>query len=114
MTFITRKKIGNKVFGSMSNITQTDPTQIVQIPEYRTNGEEFILVKDVDSCKIILDQSNTEHVVIKALTKVLITPFIGLIDEQYDEILIDKGSCVEFFRVDGNWYIISSDGLKLE
>ena len=39
---------------------------------------------------------------------------MGQIDEQYDEILIDKGSCVEFFRVDGNWYIISSDGLKLE
>jgi hypothetical protein len=114
MTFITRKKIGNKVFGSMSNMTQTNPIQIIQIPEYRTNGEEFILVKDVDNCKIILDQSNTEHVVIKALTKVLITPFIGLIDEQYDEILIDKGSCVEFFRVDGSWFIISSDGLKLQ
>ena len=114
MTFITRKKIGNKLFGSMSNLNTSDPIQIVTTPEYRTNGEEFILVKDVPNSKIILDQSNTEHIVIKALTKVLIVPFMGLIDEQYDEILIDRGAAVEFFRVDGNWYILSSDGLKLE
>jgi hypothetical protein len=114
MTFITRKKIGNKLFGSMSNLNTSNPIQIVTTPEYRTNGEEFILVKEVPNSKIILDQSNTEHIVIKALTKVLIVPFMGLIDEQYDEILIDKGAAVEFFRVDGNWYILSSDGLKLE
>ena len=114
MTFITRKKIGNKLFGSMSDINTTNPVQTITIPEHRTNGEEFILVKDVPNCKIILDQSNTEHIVIKALTKVLIVPFMGLIDEQYDEIMIDKGACAEFFRVDGNWLIISSDGLKLE
>jgi hypothetical protein len=114
MTFITRKKIGNKLFGSMSNLNTSDPIQIVTTPEYRTNGEEFILVKDVPNSKIILDQTSTEHIVIKALTKVLIVPFMGLIDEQYDEILIDRGAAVEFFRVDGNWLIISSDGLKLE
>ena len=114
MTFITRKKIGNKLFGSMSNLNTSDPIQIVTTPEYRTNGEEFILVKDVPNSKIILDQTSTEHIVIKALTKVLIVPFMGLIDEQYDEILIDRGAAVEFFRVDGNWYILSSDGLKLE
>jgi hypothetical protein len=114
MTFITRKKIGNKLFGSMSDINTTNPVQTISLPEHRTNGEEFILVKDVPNCKIILDQSSTEHIVIKTLTKVLIVPFMGLIDEQYDEILIDKGACAEFFRVDGNWYVISSDGLKLE
>ena len=114
MTFITRKKIGNILYGSMSNLNTSNPIQIVTTPEHRTNGEEFILVKNVPNSKIILDQSNTEHIVIKALTKVLIVPFMGLIDEQYDEILIDKGAAVEFFRVDGNWYILSSDGLKLE
>ena len=114
MTFITRKKIGNRLFGSMSNLNTSSPIQTVTIPEHRTSGEEFILVKDVPNCKIILDQSSTEHIVIKALTKVLIVPFMGLIDEQYDEILIDRGAAVEFFRVDGNWYILSSDGLKLE
>jgi hypothetical protein len=114
MTFITRKKIGNKLFGSMSNIPNKPAIQTIIIPEYRTNGEEFILVKNVDYCKIVLDQNTTEHIVIKTLTKVLIIPMMGQIDEQYDEILIDKGACVEFFKVDNNWYIISSDGLKLE
>lgn len=114
MTFITRKKIGNKLFGSMSNLPSQPPIKTVEIPEYRTNGEELILVKDVDYCKILLDQNTTEHIVIKTLTKVLILPMIGQIDEQYDEILIDRGAAVEFFRVDGGWYILSSDGLKLE
>ena len=114
MTFITRKKIGNKLFGSMSNLPNQPAIQTITVPEHRTNGEELILVKDVDYCKILLDQNTTEHVVIKTLTKVLILPMMGQIDEQYDEILIDKGACVEFFRVDGGWYIISSDGLKLE
>jgi len=115
MTFITRTKIGgNKLFGIMSDLPSKPAIQTITIPEHRTNGEEFILVKDVPNCKIILDQSSTEHIVIKALTKVLIVPFMGLIDEQYDEILIDRGAAVEFFRVDGNWYILSSDGLKLE
>ena len=114
MTFITRKKIGNKLFGSMSNLPNQPAIQTITIPEYRTNGEELILVKDVDYCKILLDQNTTEHIVIKALTKVLILPMMGQIDEQYDEIIIDRGACVEFFRVDGNWLIISSDGLKLE
>jgi hypothetical protein len=114
MTFITRTKIGNKLFGVMSDIPNKPAIQTITIPEYRTNGEEFILVKDVENCKIILDQNTTEHIVIKTLTKVLILPIMGQIDEQYDEILIDKGACVEFFRVDNNWYIISSDGLKLQ
>jgi hypothetical protein len=114
MTFITRKKIGNILYGSMSNLNTSNPIQTVTVPEHRTNGEEFILVKNVPNSKIILDQSSTEHIVIKALTKVLIVPFMGQIDEQYDEILIDRGAAVEFFRVDGNWYILSSDGLKLE
>ena len=114
MTFITRTKIGNKLFGSMSNLNTTNPIQTVTVPEHRTTGEEFILVKDVPNCKVILDQSSTEHVVIKALTKVLIVPFMGLIDEQYDEILIERGAAVELFRVDGNWYILSSDGVKLQ
>jgi len=114
MTFITRKKIGNRLFGSMSNLNTSSPIQTITTPEHRTNGEEFILVKDVDYCKILLDQNTTEHIVIKTLTKVLILPMMGQIDEQYDEIVIDRGAAVEFFRVDGNWYILSSDGLKLE
>ena len=34
-------------------------------------------------------------------------------DEEYDELFIDKGACVEFRFCAGVWYIISSDGLKM-
>jgi hypothetical protein len=48
----------------------------------------------------------------KALTNVLILTSAGKIDEEFDEILISKGACVEFVFSSGNWYIMSSDGLK--
>jgi hypothetical protein len=48
------------------------------------------------------------------MTKVLIVPLIGKIDDEYDEILIDKGACVEFQFIENGWYIMSSDGLKIE
>ena len=38
---------------------------------------------------------------------------MGKIDDEYDEILIDRGACVEFAYVAGGWYILSSDGLKM-
>jgi hypothetical protein len=62
----------------------------------------------------VLDSTTTTYIKIKALTNVIIIPFIGKIDEEYDEILINKGACVEFYNVEGNWYILSSDGIKLE
>jgi hypothetical protein len=34
-------------------------------------------------------------------------------DEEWDEIALDKGSCVEFIFINQNWYILSSDGLKI-
>ena len=34
------------------------------------------------------------------------------IDEEYDEVVVDKFACIEFRFVGGNWYILSSDGLK--
>ena len=53
MTFITRTKIGNKLFGAMSDLPNRAAIKTITIPEHRTNGEEFILVKDIDYCKII-------------------------------------------------------------
>ena len=117
-----RKQIGDKVFiGDKDTQTlqavklfqKTDVRLIVREPNYITNGEEFILVKDVEQSKITLNSDTTEYIVIKTLTKVLIVPSKNKIDEYYDEILIDKGACVEFLMMDNVWYIISSDGLKL-
>ena len=74
----------------------TSETAVVSEPFYETHGEACIVI----------------HTVIKAMTKVLIVPDIGRIDEDYDELLIERGACVEFRFCAGVWYIISSDGLK--
>ena len=79
---------------------------------YQTNGEECIIVRGSDSVTVKLDSISTDHVVIKAITHIIIIPDIGKIDEEFDEITCDKGSCIEFRFCNGNWYILSSDGLK--
>lgn len=105
--FATEKYIGNRrVVSSQSAIVSDDL--------FTTTGEDYVVIKKVDHCKVKLDSITTDHITIKALTKVLIIPDKGLIDEEYDEVFIDKGACVEFVFCVDNWYIVSSDGLKLD
>ena len=80
---------------------------------YKTNGEYAIVIKGVDFCELILNSETSDHVVVKALTRVLIKPDKNKIDEEYHEVEINKGACVEFYFMGGSWYILSSDGLKL-
>jgi hypothetical protein len=86
---------------------------VVSEPEYKTNGEYAIVITGIANCKIKLDSITTDRVKIKAMTNVLIIPDIGSIDEEWDEISVDKGACIEFVFINKNWYILSSDGLKL-
>jgi hypothetical protein len=122
---ITRKTINDRRFlGNtlieIENTEETENTELIPMKkiitesDYRTNGEILLVIKDVESCNIILDSNTTEHIIIKALTKVFIRSSSGKIDEYYDEIFIDWGACVEFYLLENNWYIVSSDGLKLE
>ena len=90
----------------------TSEISVVSELDYRTNGESCIIVRGVLESVIILDSRTTDHVVIKSMTKVTIKPDTGKIDEDYDELVADKYSCIEFRYVNGNWYILSSDGLK--
>jgi hypothetical protein len=117
-----KKIVGEKHFKSVNDysdnssiipINNNDMIKVIDTPEYRTRGESILLIKDVDTCKIILDSTNTFSIKIKTLTKVVIIPFMGKIDDEYDEIFIDKGACVELYFMSGGWYILSSDGLKL-
>jgi hypothetical protein len=85
---------------------------VVSESTYKTNGENCIIVRGVTQSVIILDSSNTDHVVVKSMTNLIILPDVGLIDEEYDEVVVDKFACIEFRFVGGNWYILSSDGLK--
>ena len=90
----------------------TSEISMVSELDYRTNGEEFIIVKGITFSVFILDSKNTDHVVIKSMTHLTIKPDVGKIDEDYDELVMDKFACVEFRFVGGTWYILSSDGLK--
>ena len=109
--FVSRKKVGDKEF---YNNSQRSPKKIVSEPSYTTNGEDFILVKGIEKSHVILNNSNTEHIIIKSLTNVVISCTENKIDEEYQEIIIGKGACVEFYLLENNWYIVSSDGLKLD
>lgn len=91
---------------------ETSEISVVSESEYRTNGESCIIVRGVLKSVIILDSMTTDHIVVKSMTNVTIKPEVGKIDEEYDEIITDKYACVEFRFVGGNWYILSSDGLK--
>ncbi len=96
-------------------ILKTNPMKkIINNLEYRTNGEILIVIKDVEACHLTLDSNTTERIIVKAFTKVYIRPIFGKIYEYYDEIFIDLGACVEFYSLENNWYIVSSDCLKLE
>jgi len=102
-TSSTRIINGNKI--------ETSESAVVSNSTYETNGEYVIIVTGVEKCEIILNSTNTDHVVVKAMTNVLVKAD-ALIDEQFEEVEMDKGACVEFKKVNMFWYILSSDGLK--
>ena len=91
---------------------ETSEMALISEREYNTNGEECIIVKNVPNSTIILDSKTTDHIVVKSLTNVTIKPDVGKIDEEFDEVFADKYACIEFRFCTGNWYILSSDGLK--
>ena len=93
-------------------VINTSEVSLVSEREYHTNGEECIIVRGVSESVITLDSKTTDHIVVKAMTMITIKPDIGKIDEDYDEIVMDKYSCIEFRFCGGSWYILSSDGLK--
>ena len=89
----------------------TSDVAVVTNSKYTTNGESAIVIKGVELCELFLNSKTTDHVVIKALTRVDVTAD-SLIDEEFDIIELDKGACVEYRKIGDFWYILSSDGLK--
>ena len=90
----------------------TSEISVVSELDYRTNGESCVIVTGIPFSVVVLDSRTTDHVVVKSMTQLTIRPDMGKIDEDYDEIVMDKYACVEFRFVGGTWYILSSDGLK--
>ena len=115
MPIIKNKPVRKTVFrGERSLNLDTFETVIVSDEIYKTNGENLLIIKDVAQTKVKLDSTTTEKIKIKTLTNCTIIPDIGRIDEDWDEIYIGRGACVELQFVNGIWYILSSDGIKLD
>jgi hypothetical protein len=96
-------------------VIEVKPTEIKKIisePSYTVENESLLIIKDVEYSEITLNSEN-DKITIKSLTQCLIKSDVGVIDEEWDELLLEKGACVQFEFVEGNWYILSSDGLKL-
>ena len=93
-------------------VLKTSEITVVTDSQYKTNGELLILCRTNENIEIILDNTNTDHVIIKSMTNTKIKPLTGKIDEEFDEINIEKGASVELYLVFNNWYVVSSDGLK--
>ena len=87
--------------------------KIISNSSYTTGEEVLLIVKDVEYSEVILNSSVNQKITIKSLTSVLIKSDVGSIDGEWDELLLEKGACVQFQFVEGNWYILSSDGLKM-
>lgn len=94
-------------------IKPVDKYKIITDEVYTTGDEEFLIVKGVEHSTITLNSELSPKITVKSLTTVLIKSDVGLIDEDWDELLLERGACVKFRFVGGNWYIVSSDGLKM-
>jgi len=117
---LVRKKIGVVKYQTHSFV---EPKVVIEKPVevhkiisdsvYTTNDETFLIVKNVERSEVTLNSNVSTKITVKSLTNVLVKSDIGLIDEEWDELLLEKGACVKFKFVEGNWYISSSDGLKM-
>jgi hypothetical protein len=109
MAIIKTVPVKKFIHGTM---LETSEITLVSELDYRTSGEDCCIVRGVPQSFIILDSKTTDHITIKSMTNLTIKPDVGKIDEEYDEIVAEKFSCIEFRYVAGSWYILSSDGLK--
>ena len=115
MPILKNKPIRKTVFrGNRSVNLDTFDTIIISDEMYKTNGENLLIVREVSQSKVKLDSTTTDRIKIKTLTNCTIIPDLNRIDEEWDEISVGKGACVELQNVKGVWYILSSDGMKLD
>ena len=76
---------------------KTSDLVVTNNSEYTTNGESVVVCRDIPECKVYLDHNTTDHITIKAMTKVIILDNNedSSIDDMYAEIELSSGACVE-------------------
>ena len=97
-------------------LTNTISEPIEDIPivitaDYTTQTSRYIIAKK-DNITITLSDTNFKRFYIKSMANITIVPSHGLIDEEWEEIEMGPQSSIEVIAHDGQWYVLSSDGLK--
>jgi hypothetical protein len=102
--------------------TYVEPKVIIERPieiqkiifetNYTVGEETLLVVKTPEMAEVTLNSNVNKKICVKSLTNVIIKSDVGSIDEDWDELLLERGASVQFQFVEGNWYILSSDGMK--
>ena len=114
ISYSSRKNVVRYQTTMTPSKVSVDGVGIPQEKVQKLNKEVLIVVRDSENSEIILNSVDYTHVIVKSLIKTIIKPDIGLIDEEWHELLLEKGSCVQFQFVEDVWLILSSDGIKLD
>jgi len=101
---VSPKLITEKVSESIEDI----PILITE--NYTTNTTRYIIAKK--DLSITLNDSKLKRFYIKSMANISVIPSKGLIDEDWEEISMGPQSSIELISHEGNWYVLSSDGLK--
>jgi hypothetical protein len=114
INFTPRKNVVRYQTRMSPSIVVVNGQETPQENTQKLNKEVLIVVRDSENSEVILNSVDYTHVIVKSLIKTLIKPDIGLIDEDWHELLLEKGSCVQFQFVEDTWLILSSDGIKFD
>jgi len=96
----------------VNNDTEKDSITKVIDGDYTSNGEYLIVV--TSEAAITLNSKTDKKIKIKSLSKSVIVPDKGLVDNKWETVELDGDSSVEFVFVSelDYWVIVSSDGVK--
>ena len=114
INFTPRKNVVRYQTRMSPSIVVVNGQETPQENTQKLNKEVLIVVRDSENSEVILNSVDYTHVIVKSIIKTLIKPDVGLIDEDWHELLLEKGSCVQFQFVEDTWLILSSDGIKFD
>jgi len=114
VNFTPRKNVVRYQTRMNPTVVVVDNKVIPQPKEQRLSEEIFIVVRDPENSEVILDSTKNIYVLVKSLTKTLIKPDVNKIDDEWDELHLEKGACVHLQFVEDTWLITSSDGIKFD
>lgn len=107
---ILKKGVVPPLQTSTQKSESSDNIPITIQTDYQTSTTRYIIAqKDLT---ITLNDSVLKRYYIKSMANITIVPTKGLIDEEWEGIEMGPQSSIEVIAHEGNWYVLSSDGLK--